>query len=388
MLNGTYGGVRRGLDLSLPDLNVIKVFNSNSNKGGIFMGLAKGIFVVDTHVHAQRHAFRFKEKGVKPEFKTLAGGMHKIEAYDNSDRILYFMDRYNIDVAVLKSSFGMTNEINVEIIKKHPDRFAAFCTDMKTQQKCRRGEEPWSIEAAVREIDECLSSGNFVGIGEGFPRDRDPKQKRISWDERFDQICQIMELARKYKVVASYHTGFTSGYAAEPELAMRQGRCDDDRANPMLAHRVASAYPDVPIILAHAGIEGSSYNTEYYEKCLNVAASHHNIYLETGQWWAELYEKPLKDPNIGAEKLIWGTDMGAASTAQIWMPGCVPETCCAQNINSGVPAHQIDIYGWSLRELGRLNIPQDDLNLILGGNAVRILGIKTPFTRLFKQYLK
>jgi hypothetical protein len=95
----------------------------------------------------------------------------------------------------------------------------------------------------------------------------------------------------------------------------------------------------------------------------------------------------LKDPNIGAEKLVWGTDWGASCTPQSWMPGCVPETFCTQDTKIGPPSHQVDVYGWSLRELGRLNIPQDDLNLILGGNAVRIFGIKTPHTRLFKDYL-
>ena len=124
---------------------------------------------------------------------------------------------------------------------------------------------------------------------------------------------------------------------------------------------------------------------EYYEKCLNVAASHHNVYLECGQWWAELYEKPLKDPSIGPERLVWGTDWGASCTTQMWMPGCVPETYVSQNIHLGPPTHQVDIWGWSLRELGRLNIPQDDLNLILGGNAVRIFGIKTPYSRLFRE---
>jgi predicted TIM-barrel fold metal-dependent hydrolase len=140
--------------------------------------------------------------------------------------------------------------------------------------------------------------------------------------------------------------------------------------------------------MQHAGIEGTGYRTDIYEQCLTVARSHHNVYLECGQWWAELYKKPLMDPNIGCEKLVWGTDWGAASTPQSWMPGCEPETFCDQNINLGLPAHQIDIFGWSLREVGKLNIPQDDLNLILGGNACRIFKIKTPFTRLFKEYIK
>ena len=69
-----------------------------------------------------------------------------------------------------------------------------------------------------------------------------------------------------------------------------------------------------------------------------------------------------------------------------WMPGCVSETYVNQETALG-PGHQIDIWGWSLRELVRLNIPQDDLNLILGGNAVRLYKLKTPHTRLFKEYL-
>jgi hypothetical protein len=50
---------------------------------------------------------------------------------------------------------------------------------------------------------------------------------------------------------------------------------------------------------------------------------------------------------------------------------------------------QPDIYGWSLREVGRLNIPQDDLNLILGGNAAYLLKLDdthlpVAYNRLFK----
>ena len=352
------------------------------------MGIAKGIFTVDTHVHAQRHAFKFKAKGEDPAFSKLANGMHASEVYDNSDRLLYHMDRYNVDVCVIQPAFGMTNDINLEILKKYPDRFAAFCYDVNTNLKARNGIEKWTLKAALAELEELLSTGLFVGIGETFPKDRAPDRKRLRWEERFEQICAVMELCRKYKVVAQYHTGFPSGYAGGALGSRTQGDYENEQANPLLCHHVASTYPDVPIIMAHGGIEGSGYYTEYYEKCLNVAASHKNVYLECGQWWAELYEKPLKDPNIGAEKLLWGTDWGASCTAQSWMPGCVPETYCNQDINAGVPAHQIDIFGWSLRELGRLNLPQDDLNLILGGNAVKLFNIKTPFSRLHKQYLK
>jgi hypothetical protein len=47
-----------------------------------------------------------------------------------------------------------------------------------------------------------------------------------------------------------------------------------------------------------------------------------------------------------------------------------------------------------LRQLARAanlyDLPQDDLNLILGGNAIRVFRLedKVPLKRLFKQYMK
>lgn len=348
------------------------------------MGLAKGIFTVDTHVHAQRHAFKFKEQNLDPSFAKLDEEMAQSVVYDNSDRLLYHMDRYDVDVCVIFPAFGMTNEIDLQIVDKHPDRFVALAWDVETRAREMRGEKEWNIDDSIKELDELLSTGRFKGIGEGFSS---MQRTNLSWPEHLEMICQYMELCRKHKVVAQYHAGFPNGYVGGKELAAMVGNYDNPWANVLHAHQVASLYPDVPIILCHSGIEGSGYYTEIYKQCLHVAASHHNVYLECGQWWAELYEVPLKDPNIGAEKLVWGTDWGASCTPQSWMPGCVPETFCTQDVKIGPPSHQVDVYGWSLRELGRLNIPQDDLNLILGGNAVRLFGIKTPHTRLFKDYM-
>jgi len=345
------------------------------------MGLAKGIFTVDTHTHGQRHAYGFQAKGEKADYATLADGMtHHAVVYSNAPRMLYHMDRYNIDVSLLLPAFGMTNTTNMEIMKEHPGRFVAMCRDVETSFAVQREGKPWKIENALNEVEELLATGMFVGIGEGMP------SQGNSYGERLETLCKFMELCRKYKVVATYHTGFPSGYSGGG-LARVQGKYDLFHANPMLCHEVAAAYPDVPIIMEHAGIEGGGYYLEYYEKSLNVAASHHNVYLECGQWWAELYERPLKDPNIGCEKLVFGTDWGASCTPQSWMPGCIPETYVNQETPLGPPSHQCDIWGWALRELGRLNIPQDDLNLILGGNACRLFNIKTPHTRLFKDYL-
>ena len=152
----------------------------------------------------------------------------------------------------------------------------------------------------------------------------------------------------------------------------------------MWARNLATNFPEVPIILEHAGIEGWWWE-QLYEGCLFVAAGSKNVYLETGRWWTELYDKPLRDRNIGAEKLIWGTDWGASLPVQR-DPAGYPETFTEQVRKDGIVQHQVDVWGWQMKQLWRLNIPQDDLNLIMGGNAVRIYNLRTPggLTRMFK----
>ena len=329
------------------------------------MGLAKGIFMLDTHVFGQLD-----------------------NQEENASMLLYHMEKYDVDMCILKNTVGRSNKVNAEIVKKHPDKFIAICNDGETQIKAQKGEAKWTIEAAIKEIDGLLATGMYKGIGDGLTRDRTRGKKLITWDERLEQICQILELARKYKCPVIYHTGIPVGWHGQIDMARSRAHAEMcDNGNPLLCHEVASLYPDVPILMAHAGVEASAYYMDDYEKCLNVAASHHNVFLECGQWWAELYEKPLMDPNIGAKKLVWGCGWGQKNVTQAWMPGRVPTTYNAMFLDRGPATHQADIWGWSLRELGRLNIPQDDLNLILGGNAAYIYDIQTPqpYKRLFRQ---
>ena len=331
------------------------------------MGLAKGIFMIDSQAYIQRP---LNDGGI----------------FDNSEALLYHMGKYDVDMCVIKASIAYDNAFNARMCEKYPGKFAALCNDSQTQAKSQRGEIKWNIKDAVKEIDGYLATGLYKGIGEGMARDRTRKKELISWDERLDQICEVMELARKYKCPVNIHVGLPIGGFSQIDLA--RSRAHDemcDNGNPLLTHEIASLYPDVVIVMSHGGVESSGYYMADYERCLNVAASHKNVFLETGQWWAELYEKPLMDANIGAKKLVWGAAWGEP-LRQHWMPGQVPTTYNCGYIYGPRSEHQADIWGWSLRELGRLNIPQDDLNLILGGNAAWIYRIDTPlpYNRMFK----
>lgn len=341
-----------------------------------------GRFIIDTHVHAQRFAAgtKLKENNTdssKATYGQLAKAISGMVAYDNSERLMYDMRCYSVDMCVLLPAFGMTNDLNVALVDKHPDRFIALCQAMNTARRATHGEKEWSIKDAVGELEELLSTGKYAGIGECMPlRPYKPGLTPISHGERLDQWRQVMDVARKYGVPVRVHSGTTMGYNVTPAF-------DPDSYNPLWVHDIAVEYPDVPIVYDHGGLQGW-WNERLVEECLHVAASHDNVYLEVGYWWTDLYYKALLDPNVGAEKLLWGTDWGA-SIPIYSQPGHYPGSYPVQIRKQGIVRHQVDCWGWSLRQLAKLEISQDDLNLILGGNAVRIYRIKMPLTRLFRE---
>lgn len=342
-----------------------------------------GRFIVDTHVHSQRTAAgpelrkTLKGSSKRLKYSELGKLLRELTPYDNSPRLLYDMECYSVDMCIIRPAmtFGMNNELNVAQVEKYPDKFAALCTPRRTFEKALKGEIDWTIEAACEELDELLSTGKFVGIGEGMPIDPlilTGAKRQISRTERIDQMLKAMEVAAKHNVPIYYHTGHTMGYVLRVAETL----------NPLWAHELAAEFPDVPLIFDHGGIQGWWWE-HFTDQCLHVAAAHDNVYLETGFWWTDLYHKALQDPNVGPEKLIWGTDWGASIPIYA-QPGRKPSSYPVQLRKEGVVTHQVDVWGWSLRQLDRLDVSQDDLNLILGGNAVRLFKLKFPLTRMFK----
>jgi predicted TIM-barrel fold metal-dependent hydrolase len=339
-----------------------------------------GRFIVDTHVHAQRfaagRALREQGEGARTaRYDTLGQVIRRLQPYDNSPRLLYDMDCYRVDVCVLLPAFGMTNELNVTLVERHPDKFVAVCGAVQTAARARAGEIEWTGEAAAAEIDQLLASGKFVGVGEGLPGNA-LHRRTVGQAERMDQVRPIMDVVRRHKSVARMHTGMVMGYTSSYHYW-------PETLHPMWAHDLAAEYPDVPLILDHGGIQGW-WSERFWEECLQVAAAHDNVYLETGLWWTDLYRKPLRDPNIGPEKLLWGTDWGA-SIPFTYQPGNQPPAYAVQLRKQGVVRHQVDVWGWSLRQVTALDAPQDDLNLLLGGNAARLFNLSLPHTRLFRE---
>ena len=324
-----------------------------------------GRFVVDGHIHPGK-------KDHAAEDSKIYGVNAQVEEADNSDMILLDMDVYGVDMGIiLPSMIGTTNELHFEMVRKNPTRFRSMCVDTKTRMAAAKGEKEWNINDAIKELDEALSVGPdiCVGIGEIAPGSLGCPRQRPTRAERFKEWCAIAELATHYDVPVYFHD--YSHISMEDPFSMIANVCQK--------------YPGFKVIIAHGG----GQLPEDINRACYLAGLFEHIYLETGYWRAEYYEMALKNYQLGASKLIWG---GGDTGSRVWymqntMPGYkyTPANWIWFNRNNWKSgnrelSYQPDYYGWSTHQVHRLKdldlCTQDEINLIIGGNAVRLYKIK------------
>ena len=328
--------------------------------------------VIETHAHittlykpAGPKSMELLEKG---DWTGLNG---EVEPYENTGICFYDMERYGVDMCLLKPSMiGTTNEAQAALVDKYPDKFRAFCADQTLKLKVWRGEAKWTLDAAAEEVDKALKTGKFIGIGEFVPRN--PDRTRIyTFEERLNDYRTFAELARKYGVTIDFHD--FGGFEWDPY---------------QLIARIAMEFPEVPIVFCHSGYSIGGYvrGSDVIRKACAVAGRGSNIYLETGNWPAEYFEIALKDPNVGPTQLIWGGDYGQVPQYIVARPGSDPP-CFASVFKRwpSVPYYHIDWWGWALHQIHKIKdwVSQDEINLILGGNAAKIFKLPVPYERMF-----
>ncbi|MBW2031089.1 MAG: amidohydrolase [Deltaproteobacteria bacterium] len=331
-------------------------------------------FVVDTHTHITTLYQPKGQKGLLPpdKIKDWRGLGQLVQTFDNSPLCLYDMDRYGIDMCLLKPSMpGTTNEMQAALVDKYPDKFRAFCADQTLKLKVAQGEAKWTLDDAADEVEKALQTDKFIGIGEFVPKDPDP-EKNYTFKERLIEYRTFAELARKYGVTLDFHD-FVPVYEWDAYHLLR---------------RVAREYPDVNIIFCHSGysIGAYVYGEEIIKKACGLAGMCPNVYLETGNWPAEYYPIALNDPNVGPTRLIWGGDYG--HVPQYIMPnpgGNPPSYASVIRKFPSVPYYQIDWWGWAMHQIRKVKewVTQDEINLILGGNAAKIFKLPVPYERMF-----
>ena len=335
-----------------------------------------GRFIVETHAHITT---LYQPEWEVENWRGLANTKEDgaCSVFDNSPLTLYDMDIYGIDMCLLKPSMiGTTNEGQADLVKRYPDKFRAFCSDQKTKYKNATGEEAWTLEAAYNEVEEALKTGNYIGIGEFVPRDWAP-EKVYTFSERLEEYRMFAKLARKYNVSMDFHE-FAWGYEWD---------CWK------IAARIANEFPDVPLILNHGGHSIGNYieKDKAIRSALLVAGGgdkypSNNVFLECGTWPAEYYEIAIKDPNVGVTQLIWGSDYGHVPQYIVANQGGDPSSFSTMMKRWPiVPHYQPDWWGWGLHQIDKLRdlLTQDEINLILGGNAAKLWRLPVPYERMF-----
>ena len=146
----------------------------------------------------------------------------------------------------------------------------------------------------------------------------------------------------------------------------------------------------------HAGVEGM-------KKVYPVVASFDNVYVETGGWSEKNFEVAFES-GMSAAQMMWGHDYGNVPqyiyrenimnynpTPEMVSPWDYRKTVsffmrCDSDFPE-VPTYQSDFYGWGLRTVDRVGdwLPQDEINLILGGTAAKLYKLPVPYPRMFPE---
>jgi len=231
-----------------------------------------------------------------------------------ADSMLRVMDRCGVRMAVVSATHAIStdpaagNAEVVAMVRQHPGRFAGYAVFNPHQP------------ASLAEVARLLDVPGIVGI-------------KIHPD-----------------VQAYAATGPL--YAPLWELAARRGApvlthtfIDSAFSDPLMFDAIASRWPEVVMLLGHAGVTG-----EGHRRAMQVAEAHPNVYLEicgtftTGHWIQQTVAC------LGAARVLYGSDF---------------------------PFIELR---YALGRVVFASLPDADLALVLGGNARRLLRLPGPST--------
>jgi len=231
------------------------------------------------------------------------------------------MDRDGVDVSVIVN-FGWTtqelcvetNDYILESVARYPRRLVGFCA-----------VQPNSHEAAVIEIERCVKAG-IKGVGELRPDTQ-------SFDITNKELMQpFVDILMEHRLILLLH-------ASEPVGHSYPGKGDitPDTLYPFIAN-----FPDLSIVCAHWG-----GGLPFYALMPEVKRALKNVYFDTAAspflYSPQVYRQVSQ--LTGANRILFGSDY------PVMAPGRL------------------------LKEIDSADLDNEAKNLILSGNARRLLGI-------------
>ncbi len=280
--------------------------------------------IIDFHTHVfppQIKKNRHKYIEADPCFAILYS--KKDATLATADELVASMDKEGVDISVITNIGWTTHELCVETndyilesIARYPNRLIGF-----------GAVQPLSCQAAIAEIERC-ASGGIKGIGELRPDVQlmDPTDHQV--------MLPFIETIRKHNLILLVH-------ASEPVGHEYPGK---GGVTPHLLYSLITNFPDVTTVCAHWG-----GGLPFYALMPEVKRALKNVYFDTAAspflYSPQIYRQVTQ--LVGSDKVLFGSD---------W-PLLPP--------------------GRLLKEINSLDLSEETRELILAGNARRLLGIES-----------
>jgi hypothetical protein len=239
-----------------------------------------------------------------------------------ADELIASMDEAGVDISVILN-YGWTthelcletNDYIMESVSRYPQRLVGFCA-----------VQPQSPEAAIAEIERCAKAG-IRGVGEMRPD--------MQLFDLTDEVVMepLVEALRKNKLILLTH-------ASEPIGHDYPGK---GSITPDILYPFIASFPDLKLVCAHWG-----GGLPFYALMPEVGKAMSNVFFDTAAspllYTPQVYNQVIQ--LVGADKILFGSDYPLLAQSRL------------------------------LKEIEALDLPQETKNLILSGNAQRLLGIE------------
>ncbi len=280
--------------------------------------------IIDFHTHIfspQIKENRQRYINIDPCFDILYSQKNAVLA--TADELISSMDKNAVDVSVVLNIGWTTQELCIETndyimesIARYPHRLVGFCA-----------VQPRFIESALDEIERCAKEG-IRGVGEIRPDIQ-------LFEFRDNEIMKpFVGLLKKHKLILLSHS-------SEPVGHNYPGK---GTVTPEMLYSFITSYPDLTIVCAHWG-----GGLPFYALMPEVKKVLDNVFFDTAAspflYYPQIYSQVIQ--LVGAEKILYGSDYPLLSQKRL------------------------------LGEIRSLCLPEETKNLILSGNAQRLLGIKS-----------
>jgi len=278
--------------------------------------------IIDFHTHVfppqiKKNRNKYIERD--PCFAILYSNLDSKMA--TAEELIASMDEAGVDISVILNIGWTTHELCVETndyiidsVSRYPQRLVGFCA-----------VQPQSPKAAVAEIERCAQAG-IRGVGEMRPD--------MQLFDLGDELVMepIVEVLRKHQLILLTHVSEPVGHNYPGKGGI----------TPDILYPFITSFPDLTLVCAHWG-----GGLPFYALMPEVKKAISNVYFDTAAspflYTPEVYNQVIQ--LVGADKILFGSDYPLVAQRRL------------------------------LQEIAALDLAEETKNLILSGNALRLLGI-------------